>query len=403
MGRGALVLAVLVAGFNILAPEAYAGTGQGGAGSEFLMVMAPAAALLTAAATMVFVILMRKQLGNQKTEHELTLKPIIVNDKNTPAQSIQYGGDRITIRLINVGNIPASKTRIMTLPPAGYSEFNTRERALKEYLRGIKSGSLKKTDACLALRPIRERMKRVPEENSPTKYLILGDDFGRLDPAIRAFDEMMDGIEDKDARKRFDEAGRARAESLAKLNPRDWDRFYLVGSKRGDLLDRIGPIDWEHFDEKAGRDETQGMLEGFAAEVYGTAPERAEILGRMSEADRKQFDEALEERLASWNKFSEEVMKKYAATSMTLRKTYRSVKVIKAVTYSVLAHNHPVEVAIPVDDDAKQRIEAGEYVYFGVLVQYGKPGEVDFKYVHYVQGYVSEGDAHLDDTADTLG
>ena len=38
-----------------------------------------------------------------------------------------------------------------------------------------------------------------------------------------------------------------------------------------------------------------------------------------------------------------------------------------------------------------------------LLVQYGKPGEVDFKYVHYVQGYVSEGGAHLDYTADTLG
>ncbi len=409
MGRGALVLAVLVAGFNILAPEAYAGTGQGGAGSEFLMVMAPAAALLTAAATMVFVILMRKQLGNQKTEHELTLKPIIVNDKNTPAQSVQYGASGITVRLINVGNIPASKTRIMTIPPAKYSEFSTRERALKEYLRGVGSGTLGNTDACIVLRPIRERMKRVPEANSPTKYLVLGDDFGRLAPAIKAFDEMIDGFKDKDARKRFDEAGRARAESLVKLNPHDWDRFYLVGSKRGDLLDRIGPIDWEVFDKKAGRDKVYGMLGEFAEEVYGTAGERKRIIENMSGPDREQYYKALRERIESWDILTasggsqEEAVKKYVDTSMALRRTYRSVKVIKSSTYDVLAHNHPVEVPINVDDETKKMIEAGEYVYFAVLVQYGKPGEKDFKYVHYVQGYVNEGRAYLDYTADTLG
>ncbi|MDA8002543.1 MAG: hypothetical protein MPL62_14790 [Alphaproteobacteria bacterium] len=94
---------------------------------------------------------------------------------------------------------------------------------------------------------------------------------------------------------------------------------------------------------------------------------------------------------------------KVRCRQMVLRKTYRNIKVIEALIYSVLAHNHSVEVAIPVDDDAKRRIEAGEYVYFEVLVQYGKPGEEDFKYVHYVQGHVSEGSTYPDYTANTLG
>ena len=38
-----------------------------------------------------------------------------------------------------------------------------------------------------------------------------------------------------------------------------------------------------------------------------------------------------------------------------------------------------------------------------VLVQYSRPGEKDFKYVHCVQGYMSEGNAHLGYTADRSG
>ncbi|MDA8032180.1 MAG: hypothetical protein MPK62_13855, partial [Alphaproteobacteria bacterium] len=76
---------------------------------------------------MMFVILMWIQIRNQKREHDLTLRPIIVKDKDEPKDALMYWGEqnRITIRLMNVGSIPSGNARIMLLPPDTYPGFSS--------------------------------------------------------------------------------------------------------------------------------------------------------------------------------------------------------------------------------------------------------------------------------------
>lgn len=361
---------------------------------------------ITAALTAGFVGLLFIQTRRQKKEHDLTIRPIIVDDRSRADGSIQFVSSKedgcIEIRLVNVGNIPTAKTRITLLPLDKYSGFLTRERALKKYLRKIGKDKLKSTNSCIMLRPIRERIKRTSEQGSFENYLIVGDDFKKIKPIVDEFDAILDKIGTKEKRKEFDDAGRARAESMAKLSPKDWDKFYLTGDKRGDLLDRTGPVDWEVFDSDMGKDKIRKILGDFADEVYATAPDRARIINEMSKEDRKQYDEAIEKRLEAWEMFPPEIAEEFAVTSMNLRKVYKDIKDIKSTVTNMLAPKHPIELSIHLNEKDLKDIESGEYMYFGVLVQYSRPGGKGTEYTYYMQGYVDKNEIHLDRSLDTL-
>lgn len=355
-------------------------------------------------ATMMFVILMWIQIRNQKREHDLTLRPIIVKDKDEPKDALMYWGEqnRITIRLMNVGSIPSGNARIMLLPPDTYPGFSSRERSLRKYLKNLGSAKLMNTDSCIMLRPMRERMKRTSETSSFVNYLILGDDHDRLRPAIGRFDGLMGKLGGVVDHSEFAEAGRARAESMAKLSPQDWEKFYLAGRKRGDLLDKIGPADWEVMERYIDKEKLLEMLGEHAGQVYGTAGERARIIAEMDEADRRQFEDARRTRIGAWNSLPGDMVREYITTSMEIRNTYKRAREVKSTTISVFAPNHPIVFSMNVDDDTKKKIDGGEYVYFGVIVQYNRPGDKGMEYGYYMQAYVNKDGAQLDYATDSL-
>lgn len=359
---------------------------------------------ITAALTAGFVGLLFIQTRRQKIEHDLTVRPIIVTDRNYPTKSIELQKEShcINIRLVNVGNIPTAKTRITLLPLDRYAGFVTRESALRKYLKERGRDKLKSTDTCIMLRPIRERIKRTSEQGSFENYLIVGDDFKNIKPANDEFNAVLDKMGTEEERKKFNDAGRARAESMAKLSPKDWDKFYLVGDKRGDLLDKTGPVDWEVFDSDIGRDKIQKLLGEFADEVYASAPDRARIINAMSKEDRTQYDKAIKDRLGVWGMFPPEIAEEFATTSMNLRKIYKDVKDVKSIMTNMLSPKHPIELTLNLNKKDLEDIESGEYLYFGVIVQYSRPGGKGMEYVYYMQGYVDKNHAHLDRTLDAL-
>lgn len=370
---------------------------------ENLLVIVPP---ITAGLTALFVIILFVQTQRQKEERDLTIRPIIVHDKDLPLKSMQMVPSEtngfIEIRLVNAGNIPAGKIRIMLLPLDEYARFMTRECALKEYLKEIGNDNLKKTDSCMLLRPIRERMKRIAEHNSFENYLVLGDDFKKLDPVVKKFESTLNKSGSKEEKKKFDDAGLARAESLAKLNHTDWDKFYLAGNKRGDLLDKTGPVDWEIFDSKISQKVMRAFLGEYADEIYDTAPARTEILEKMSEEDRKQYDTAIEKRLDVWNSFPFTVAQEFVETSMNLRRIYKKIKDIKSLTEHMLPPNHTFELKINLDEKDPKNIASRKHLYFGVLVQYSKLGKKEMEYTYYMRGYVDDSQPYLDYSSDAL-
>ena len=360
----------------------------------------------TTIATITFVCLLYTQLRSQRAEQNLTVRPIIALDKNYADDYAiklrESARPHIRLRLTNLGSISAGKTRIILLPLDEHNSFVRREKALKRYIKNLKDKDLQSTDSCMILNSIRDRIKSSTRFGSFNKYLVVGDDLKKLRLAKSELDLLIDRMGDK--RKEYLDAGKARALSLSKLNPDDWEAFYQAGIKRGELLDQMGPIDWENFDSVGSftRDDIKGILKEDAELIYNSMDRRKKILEDMSEEDRTQFDAAKKRRVDLWDSLEPELGKLWVTADLRLRKTYKEVKDISAKMLNLIAPRHPIYLSIDLDESDLQRINAGNYMYFGVLVQYSKPDSKRHQYVYYMQGYFHEKIGHVDYSLDFL-
>ena len=360
----------------------------------------------TTIATITFVCLLYTQLRNQRMEQNLTIRPIITLDKNYAddyAIKLREGErPHIRLRLTNLGSISTGNTRIILLPLDEHNSFVRREKALKKYIKNLKDKDLQSTDSCMILNSIRDRIKSSTRFGSFNKYLVVGDDLKKLRLAKSELDLLIDRMGDK--REEYLDAGKARALSLSKLNPDDWEAFYQAGIKRGDLLDQMGPIDWENFDSVGSftRDDIKGILKEDAELIYNSMDQRKKILEDMSEEDRAQFDAAKKRRVDLWDSLDPELGRMWVTADLRLRKAYKEVKDISAKRVNLIAPRHPIYLSIDLEKSDVEKINAGNYMYFGVLVQYGKPGSKKHQYVYYLQGYFHDKMGHVDYSLDFL-
>lgn len=401
------IFLVSISGQQIIDAHAWFGSDLGSSAEEWKDYLAGIAVIvssITAGLTALFVALLYKQNKHQKKIHDLTVRPIIVKDKDSPYNSIQLviniTSPRLIIQLVNVGSIHTAKARIMILPLDRYSKFMEREKALGKYLDAIGDGILESNNLCILQRPIIERMKLDKEEKSHKYFLILGSDLERMRPIVKKFEDVLANIDDKEKRKEFTEAGRDLAASMSKLSPSDWDAFYLSGDKRSDFLDRIGPVDWEMFDEKLGKNKIRELLGDMADEVYNAAPRRAKILADMDKIDRERYDAAIKRRLDIWGMLPDKILEEFARTSMDIRRTYRDTKDVFSQTTNMIPPGHPIEKFWFVSKDNIADIKSGEHLYFGVRIQYSRPEGKGMEYSYYLRGSIINGKVRVDDIQD---
>lgn len=365
-------------------------------------------ALLTSIGTIVIAMLMHRQNLQQRKEHDLKLRPVIISAERLPGTLFNFPFDSVAITITNVGNVPASNIRIMTLPSDTYNEFRVRKEALKDYLREIGTDDIKSTKSCIVMHPPSERIKHAHDPSSPVKYLILGNDFKKVNPKIERFNKMMDEIQDKNIREKFEMASKARTRSLASLQYDKWNEFYKVGLKSGDLIDKIGPIDWEVFYEQDWN-ETRKILTNYANmkssgvrkyvdEVCNTKNARDKIINDMTEDMKKGYYEAADKLQEIWNKLPKNVVSEYIENNMELRKAYKETRDVKSILMSILAPNDSIKLAVDINSKGFDHIHSGKYIYFGVLIQYSQLQDNDMKYAYYVQGYVDYDTAYVDYT-----
>ena len=339
-------------------------------------------------------------------EQNLTIRPIITLDKNYAddyAIKLREGAQpHIRLRLTNLGSISTGKTRIMLLPLDEHNGFVMREKALKNYIKNLKDRDLEENDSCMVLNSIRDRIKTSSRFGSFNRYLVVGDELKNLRDAKSELDSLIDRMGDKKGE--YVDAGRARARSLSKLNPDDWEAFYQAGIKRGDLLDLMGPIDWESFDQVGNftRDDIKNILEDDSKMIYNSMDRRKKIIEDMSQEDRKEFDDAKQRRVDLWDSLPPELGKMWITADLRLRKAYKKVKDISVKKLNLVAPRHPIYLSIDLEESAVRKINDGNYMYFGVLVQYSKPDNKKFKYVYYMQGYFHDKIGHVDYSLDFL-
>lgn len=353
---------------------------------------------ITAAATLYFVFVLKKQYEIQKKDQETRLRPIIVLDKNDiqPAMELKHTGDhaRLNVRLINMGSVPTGRIRIMILPIDSYAGHRDRWKALKEYIRKIGDGKLEDREGlCTVSTPVRERAKQEPDREPIEKYLMLGDDLKEYDKAYSKIRKMKGPYHEKE----YTDVGRDRNEILSKLSPADWSKFYLVGLKHGDVIDVIGAADWENFDTDHGDlkySDICNILGDDAKEMIKTEGDRKRIIEEMKEEDRIKFHEMLDQRRQAWSAVRKKEAEEYVRADMDLRKTYRSVKEVKVRLSNTRPQNHPVNIHMIQEwDDSMNSGVAG---YFGVAVQYATHDSSEFKFKYYMQGYIEDGNPVVD-------
>ena len=353
-------------------------------------------------------ILMYQQNKQQKKEHDLKLRPVLISNERVPGTRCELIDNSVVLTIINVGSVPASNVRAMMLPPDEYDEFLVRKEVLMDYLKEIRSGDVKSTKSCIVMYPPSERIKQIHDLSSSVKHLILGDDFKKINSKIEKFNKMMDQIQDKSIREEFEMANRDRIKNLASLQHYQWNDFYMVGLKSGDLLDKIGPVDLEIF---YGGDwsKTQKILTDYAntkspnvrkyvKEICRTKIDRDRYIDRMTEDMKKRYQDAAEKLQEVWNKLPRNVVNEYVENNMELRMAYKETKDVKSMLMSVLGSNDSIQLHVDMNSEARRRISGGEHVYFGVLIQYSQLEDNDMKYAYYIQGYVGHNFGYIDYT-----
>ncbi|MDA7943152.1 MAG: hypothetical protein MPJ06_03995 [Nitrosopumilus sp.] len=373
----------------------------------FISIVPP---VTTSIASMAVAIILKQQLDNQKKEQDLTLRPIL-SSQNVPEDLLQLKERRrIVIPIRNLGKITATNIRIMLLPLDQHRDFASRKQYLVDYLRELKSDGLRSTESSMVLRPARERMKDAPDPASPTNYIILGNDLEKIKPKIDNFKKIVDSIMDKKNRKSFEEANGARAHVLAMLGSSDWNSFYHVGKKRGDLIDTLGPADWEVL-YKNNWDKARSTLVESASKkphelfesvkhACDTRDERSKIISRMTQEMKDEYYKAAGKLSTIWKNLPDDAIRDYIQSNMDLRNAYREAKDIKSVVINSISPNHSTELTLDIDYDAIDHLKRGDFVYFGALIQYNRPGNNDMEYGYYIQGYLDLYDPHVDYAAD---
>lgn len=365
-------------------------------------------AVLTPIGTIIIAMLMYQQNRQQKKEHDLKLRPVLISNERVPGTPCRITYDHVILTIMNVGSVPASNIRIMMLPLDRYNEFRIRRKALMDYLKEIRSDDVRSTKSCIVMDPPNERIKHAHDPLSSVKYLIFGNDFKNINPKIEKFNKMMDRIQDKNIREKFETANRDRIKSLAPLQHANWDQFYMVGLKSGDLLDKIGPIDLEIF-YGGDWDRTRKILADYAStkspdvkkyidEVCNTKKHRDRIIDNMTEDMKKDYHNATSKLLEIWNKLPDDVVKEYVENNMELRKAYKETNDVKSILISVLGSNDFIELRVERDPESSKHISGGEYVHFGVLIQYSQLEDKDMRYAYYIQGYVGQTSGYVDYT-----
>ena len=371
----------------------------------YIEIVSSVTPLATAIATFIFVFFLFLQLRTQRREHNFMIRPILVLGKDQkddpPIKLVSGDVSSIRIRLLNIGGITTGRARVILFPLDDHAGFVKRKKAFNECRKDLKE-EFASTPLCLVLDPIRERIKLFKEKNMFHKYLIVGEDLENILPLKRDLEDVLEQM--GDMKDEFNQAGRERAISMAKLDPDEWDMFYQAGEKRGDLLDITGPIDWEHFDSDGSitRKDVEEILKEDAKRIYDTERDRKRILERMSPDNRKQFDDAIRKRQDIWNALPSKVTHDFAIASMNLRKAYKDSKDIVVKDLNLLPPNHPIFLDIELSESDVERINAGDYMYFGILIQYGKPNDKKDQFVCNLQGYFHKKVAHVDYILDEL-